>query len=58
MYFEIAEIAMSLWLLLAWGILVGFIFFAVGAAPGSPLYQVRESNIADNVSSAISGYEL
>ena len=34
MYFEIAEITASLWLLLAWGILVGFIFSTVGAAGG------------------------
>ena len=34
MYFEIAEITASLWLLLVWGILVGFVFSTVGAAGG------------------------
>lgn len=34
MYFEIADISISLWLLLAWGGLVGFVFSTVGAAGG------------------------
>lgn len=34
MYFEIADITVSLWLLLAWGGLVGFVFSTVGAAGG------------------------
>ena len=34
MYFEIAEITASPWLLLVWGILVGFVFSTVGAAGG------------------------
>ena len=34
MYFEIADISVSIWLLLAWGVLVGFVFSAVGAAGG------------------------
>jgi uncharacterized membrane protein YfcA len=34
MYFEIAEITASLWLLLVWGVLVGFVFSTVGAAGG------------------------
>ena len=34
MYFEIADITVSIWLLLAWGALVGFVFSTVGAAGG------------------------
>lgn len=34
MYFEIADITASIWLLLAWGMLVGFVFSTVGAAGG------------------------
>ena len=34
MYFEIAEITTPLWLLLAWGSLIGFVFSTVGAAGG------------------------
>ena len=34
MYFEIAEVTASPWLLLAWGALIGFIFSTVGAAGG------------------------
>ena len=34
MYFEIADITVSIWLLLAWGVLVGFVFSTVGAAGG------------------------
>lgn len=34
MYFELAEITASPWLLLVWGILVGFVFSTVGAAGG------------------------
>ena len=34
MYFEIADITVSIWLLLVWGVLVGFVFSTVGAAGG------------------------
>jgi hypothetical protein len=34
MYFEIAELTASIWLLLAWGVLVGLVFSTVGAAGG------------------------
>ena len=34
MYFEIADITVSIWLLIAWGVLVGFVFSTVGAAGG------------------------
>ena len=34
MYFEIADITVSIWLLLAWGALVGVVFSTVGAAGG------------------------
>lgn len=34
MHFEIADIVVSVWLLLAWGALVGFVFSTVGAAGG------------------------
>lgn len=34
MYFEIADVTVSLWLLLTWGALVGFVFSTVGAAGG------------------------
>lgn len=34
MYFTVADIIVPLWLLLAWGVLVGFVFSTVGAAGG------------------------
>ena len=34
MYFIVADIIVPLWLLLAWGVLVGFVFSTVGAAGG------------------------
>ena len=34
MYFEVADVTTSIWLLLAWGALVGFVFSTVGAAGG------------------------
>ncbi len=34
MYFEVADITVAIWLLLAWGVLVGFVFSTVGAAGG------------------------
>ena len=34
MYFEVADITVTVWLLLAWGALVGFVFSTVGAAGG------------------------
>lgn len=34
MHFEIADITVSIWLLLGWGALVGFVFSTVGAAGG------------------------
>ena len=34
MYFEVADITVAVWLLLAWGVLVGFVFSTVGAAGG------------------------
>jgi hypothetical protein len=34
MYFETADIVIPIWLLLAWGVLVGFVFSTVGAAGG------------------------
>jgi uncharacterized membrane protein YfcA len=34
MHFEVADIVVSVWLLLAWGGLVGFVFSTVGAAGG------------------------
>ena len=34
MHFEIADIVVSVWVLLAWGGLVGFVFSTVGAAGG------------------------
>jgi uncharacterized membrane protein YfcA len=34
LYFEIADVAVPLWQLLGWGVLVGFVFSTVGAAGG------------------------
>ena len=34
MYFIVSDIIVPLWLLLAWGVLVGFVFSTVGAAGG------------------------